>query len=63
VWREMNPQIIRNNGGFQDLPPYWNVNFATYNECEKLRMKEATNESTSLILSLNLGSEEMLLYM
>jgi hypothetical protein len=40
----MNPQIIRNNGGFQDLPPYWNVNFATYNECENMRMKEATNE-------------------
>ena len=28
-------------------------------ECEKLRMKEATNELASLITSLNLGSEEM----
>jgi hypothetical protein len=28
-------------------------------ECEKSRMKEATNEFASLISSLNLGSEDM----
>ena len=30
-------------------------------ECQKLRMKEATNEMASLISSLNLRSEEMLI--
>ena len=37
----------------------WSANFAMDHECEKSRMKEATNELESLISSLNLGSEEM----
>ena len=36
------------------------VDFAMDDECEKSRMKEATNELASLISSLNLESEEML---
>ena len=35
--------------------------FVMDHECEKLGMKEATSESTSLISSLNLGSGEMLI--
>ena len=41
------------------FPAHWNVKFAIYSEHEKSRMKEATNELTNLISSLNLGSEEM----
>ena len=34
------------------------VNFALDHECEKSRLEEVTNESASLVSSLNLGSEE-----
>ena len=37
----------------------WSANFAIDHEHEKLRVKEKSNESTSLNSSLNLGSEEM----
>ena len=33
--------------------------FSMDGECERLRMKESTNELASLISSLNLGSEEL----
>jgi hypothetical protein len=39
----------------------WSVDFAMDNEHEKLRMKEAANELATLIFSLSLGSEEMLI--
>ena len=41
------------------LTTNWNVDFAIHDEPEKSRMKEATNESASLVSSLNLGNEEM----
>ena len=44
---------------FKILLVDWSANFAMDNECKKSRMKEATNEFTSLISSLSLGSEEM----
>ena len=37
------------------------ANFAMDDECDKSRMKEVANESASLISSLHLGSEEMLI--
>ena len=47
----------------EDSKIYLQIGMSIYNQCENLRMKEATNELASFILSLNLGSEEMLLYM
>ena len=62
VWREINPQIIRNSWRmYKILLAHRSANFSIYDECEKLRMKEASNELTSLISSLNLGSEESVL--
>jgi hypothetical protein len=43
------------------VPTEKRVNFAMNDECEKLRMKEAANELASLISSLRLESEEMLI--
>ena len=40
---------------------YQGANFDMNDEREKLRMKEAANELASLISSLKLGSEEMLI--
>ena len=37
----------------------WSANFSIDHEHEKLRVKEESNESTSLNSSLNHGSEEM----
>ena len=53
-------QIIRNNWKMSKTSlAHWSVNFAMDHECEKLRMKKATNELASLVSSLNLGSEEV----
>ena len=59
VWRDMNPQIIQNNWMMSKiLLADWSVDFAMDRESEKSRMKEeATNELTSHISSLNIGSE------
>ena len=46
---------------YKILLAHRSANFSIYDECEKLRMKEASNELTSLISSLNLGSEESVL--
>ena len=43
------------------LPLDWSVDLAMHGEHEKSRMKEATIELASLISSLNLGSEELLI--
>ena len=62
VWREMNPQIIRKGWRMSKiLLTDWSVDFAKDDESETSRMKEATNDLTNLISSLNLGSEEMLI--
>ena len=62
VWREMNPQIIHISWRMSKVILVdWSADFGMDHEHEKLRMKEATNELTSLISTLNLGSEEMLI--
>ena len=60
VWRETTPQILRNNWRMSKIIlAYQSVNFAVDDECEKSRMKEATNELASLISSFNLGSGDI----
>ena len=57
VWRDAKPYIIQNNWRVSKiLPVDWSVDFAMDGECEKLRMKEATNKLASFISSWSLGS-------
>ena len=55
----MNPHIVQNNWRMSKILIIdRSANFTIYDECEKSRMKEATNELASLISSLDLGSEK-----
>ena len=58
----MNPQTIQNSWRLsKTLHVDRSTNFAMDDKCEKSRMKEVANELASLISSLNIGNEEMLI--
>ena len=59
VERDESPNHTKQLEDSKILPADQNADFAIYNDCEKLRMKEETNELESLVVSLNSGSEEM----
>ena len=59
VERDDFPNHTKQLEDVQDFTCRWSVDFAMDHERENMRMKEATNELTSHISSLNLGREEM----
>ena len=61
VERDQSPNHTKQLEDVQDFTADYNVVFAMDHELEKLRMKEAEIELTSLISFLSLGSEEILI--
>ena len=59
VERHESPYHTKQLKDVQDLLANRSVDFAMNHEHEKSRMQETTNEMTSHVSSLNIGSEEM----
>ena len=58
VERDESPNHRKKIGGFQLLSD-WSADLAIYKKHEKSRMKEASDEFSSLVSSLKLRSEKM----